>query len=77
MKVTHRSELTRLKKDEHVILFIDDKTKGDDKMISGLRGSEFIKDAELSSFKSSASDIFYFNLKDRPGVVLCGLGDIT
>lgn len=77
MKVTHRSELTRLKKDEHVILFIDDKTKGDDKMISGLRGSEFIKDADLSSFKSSASDIFYFNLKDRPGAVLCGLGDIT
>lgn len=77
MKVTHRSDLSKLKKDEHVVLFIDDKTKSDDAAISKIRGAGFIKDADLSSFKASASDILYFNIKDRPGVVICGLGDLT
>jgi len=77
MKVTHRSDLSKMKKDEHVILFIDDKTKSDNLLISGLRGAEFIKDADLSSFKASASEILYFKMKERPGVILCGLGDVT
>jgi len=77
MKVTHSSDLSRVKKNEHVIIFIDDKTKSDDALLADLRGASLIKEADLSSFKASASDIFYFNLKDRPGVVLCGLGDIT
>ncbi len=77
MKVTHRNDLSKLKKDEHVILFIDDKIKSDYALISGLRGAEFMKDADLSSFKASVSDILYFNMKERPGVILCGLGDIT
>jgi leucyl aminopeptidase len=77
MKVTHRNDLLKLKKDEHVVLFIDDKAKSDYALISGLRGAEFVKDADLSSFKASASDILYFNMKERPGVVICGLGDVT
>jgi len=77
MKVTHRSDLSKLKNDEHVILFIDDKKKSDDAALNKIRGAELIKDADLSSFKSSASDILYFSVKGRPGIVLCGLGDIT
>lgn len=77
MKVTHRNDLSKLKKDEHVILFIDDKIKSDYTLISGFRGAELMKDADLSSFKASASDILYFNMKERPGVILCGLGDVT
>lgn len=77
MKVTHRNDLSKLKKDEHIVLFIDDKIKSDYALISGLRGAEFIKDADLSSFKASASDILYFNMKEMPGVILCGLGDVT
>ncbi len=77
MKVTHRSDLSKIKRDEHVILFLDEKTKSDDVAINKIRGADFIGNADLSSFKASASDIFYFNLKDNPGVIICGLGDLS
>jgi len=77
MKVIHRNDLSKLKKDDYAILFIDDKVKSDDILSGNIRGAEFIRDADISSFKASAGDIFYFNMKDRPGVVLCGLGDLS
>ena len=77
MKVISRNDLSKLKKDDHVVLFIDDKTKSNDAAISVMRGGDLFKEADLSSFKASASDILYFNSKDKPGVILCGLGDLS
>jgi len=75
MKIIHRSDLSKLKKEDHAVLFIDDKTKIDDVMSGKFRGAELIRDADISSFKASAGDTLYFNMKEKPGVVICGLGD--
>lgn len=75
MKVAYRNELSGIKKDDHVVLFIDDKIRSNAAAAGKIRGADLIKEAELSSFKASASDILYFNMKGRPGLVICGLGD--
>ncbi len=77
MKVNSRRDLSKLGRDDHVILFIDDKTKNDETAVARIKGGELFKDADLSSFKASPGDVLYFNQKGKPGVVLCGLGDLS
>lgn len=77
MKVNSRSDLSKLKKDDHVILFIDDKAKSDEALIAKINGGELVREADLNSFKASSSDVLYFKQKDKAGVILCGLGDVS
>ncbi len=75
MKGALKNDIQKLDKNDTVIIFADEDSV---KNITALktRGSDFIAGSDLSHFKGKSSETYFIKIENKPGVLLCGLGNI-
>ena len=75
MKAALKNDISKLDKNDTVIIFSDEDSV---KNLTSLktRGSEFIAGSDLSFFKGKLSDTYFVKMENKPGVLLCGLGSL-
>ncbi len=75
MKGALKNDISKSGKNDTLILFIDEDNV---KNLSALKipGAEFIAGSDLSNFKGKSSELYFIKLENKPGVLLCGLGNM-
>ncbi len=75
MKAALKNDTGKLGKDDIVIIFSDeDHLK--DLSVMKLKESDFIKGSDLSHFTGKFSELYFIKMENKPGVLLCGLGNL-
>ncbi|HPS87839.1 MAG TPA: leucyl aminopeptidase [Spirochaetota bacterium] len=75
MKAALKNDISRLGKNDTLVLFADEDNVNN---LTGFKipGSEYVAGADLSNFKGKSSELYFIKLENKPGVLLCGLGNL-
>jgi leucyl aminopeptidase len=75
VKAALKNDISKLGKNDTLVLFTDEDNV---KNLSALKipGAEFIVGSDLSNFKGKSAELYFIKLENKPGVLLCGLGNL-
>lgn len=75
MKAALKNDISKLGKNDTLVLFTDEDNV---KNLAALKipGAEYIAGSDLSNFKGKSSEVYFIKLENKPGVLLCGLGNL-
>lgn len=75
MKAALKNDISKLGKNDTLVLFTDEDNV---KNLAALKipGAEFIAGSDVSNFKGKSSELYFIKLENKPGVLLCGLGNL-
>ena len=75
MKAALKNDISKLGKNDTLVLFADEDNV---RNLTGFKipGSEFTAGTDLNNFKGKSSELYFIKLENKPGVLLCGLGNL-
>ncbi len=75
MKASLKEDIKKLTKNDTVVLFIDEDGVNNINTMK-IPGSELIIGSDLNHFKGKTSELHFIKLENKPGVLICGIGNL-
>jgi len=75
VKSVLKNDISKIDKNDTMVIFADEDNLKDLTALKN-RGSEFTAGADLSHFKGKSSETYFIKMENKPGVLLCGLGNL-